>query len=141
MNTYKTNLPIKIFDEDITIDDLVDFINTNDYCQESVKNNTMWLTINHSKDRFYVQDMSAVGGIFKGFAEDGEQLMANVELFDNMWGNDMKDLITYGNDIDLYTTPHGMKENGKIKYINSFTFWYYDPLRKDNCFGLKEIEG
>ena len=53
----------------------------------------------------------------------------------------MKDLITYGNDIDLYTTPHGMKENGKIKYINSFTFWYYDPLRKDNCFGLKEIEG
>lgn len=139
MNVYETILPIKIFDEDITMEDLIDFVNTDDYCKDIIKNGQMWLTINHSKDHFFVQDMSVVGGIFKEFIEQDKQIKAKVLLFDNIWGNNMKDLITCGNNIDLYITPHGKKINGKIKLINSFTFWCYDTLRNDTCFGLREV--
>ena len=132
MNVYETILPIKIFDEDITIDNLIEFVSTDDYCKDIIKNGQMWLTINHSKDYFFVQDMSAVGGIFKEFIEQDKQIKAKVLLFDNMWGNDMKDLITYGNGIDLYITPHGMKEDGKIKLCTK------DGLRK-HVFDTKKM--
>ena len=74
-NQLSLIVPIKIFDEDITLQDLVNFINMDKICKERLETNTFFLVVADKNDYSMFQ-MTDVTGSFMGFINEKNNIKA-----------------------------------------------------------------
>ena len=125
-NLWNISLPVKLFDNDITANDLIDFIFYDDVSQERLKNRTLFV-INSQNNNYSMWHMDYVIGIVNVAYIEGNDLFANVDIFlstpNGKITKELYDMLYTENNPIFYLTPHGTKENGKITAIQNFTLW------------------
>jgi hypothetical protein len=126
-NLWNISLPVKLFDNDITADNLFDFICSNEVVQELLKNRTLFV-ISSRNNNYSMWHITDVIGRVNALYIEGDDLFANVDIFlSTLNGKITKELYdmlhTETNSI-FYLTPHGMKNGNKITNINAFTLWH-----------------
>lgn len=124
---WNTSLPVKLFDNDITADDLIDFMYYNEVVQEHLKNRTLFI-INSQNNNYSMWHMDDVIGIVNFAYIEGNDLFAYVDIFlstpNGRITKELYDILHTENNPIFYLTPHGMKDGNKITNINAFTLWH-----------------
>lgn len=126
-NLWNISLPVRLFDNDITVDNLFDFICNNDVVQERLKNNTLFV-INSQDNNYSMWQMDDVTGTVNALYIEGNDVFANVDIFlstpNGRITKELYDILPTENSHTFYLTPHGMKNGDKITNINAFTLWH-----------------
>lgn len=126
-NLWNISLPVKLFDNDITADNLFDFICSNETVQELLKNRTLFI-INSHNNNYAMWHITDVIGRVNALYIEGDDLFANVDIFlstlNGKITKELYDMLHIKNNPIFYLTPHGMKNGNKITNINAFTLWH-----------------
>jgi hypothetical protein len=126
-NLWNISLPVKLFDNDITADNLFDFICSNEVVQELLKNRTLFV-INSQNNNYAMWHITDVIGRVNALYIEGNYLFANVDIFlstpNGSITKELYDMLHTENNSIFYLTPHGMKNGNKITNINAFTLWH-----------------
>lgn len=126
-NLWNISLPIKLFDNDITANDLIDFIFYDDVSQERLQNRTLFV-INSQNNNYSMWHMDDVIGTVNTLYIEGNDLFADVDIFlstpNGRITKELYDILHTENNPVFYITPHGMKNGDKITDINAFTLWH-----------------
>lgn len=125
---WNISLPIKLFDNDITVDNLFDFICNDVVVQERLKNRTLFVINSQNNNYSMWQHMDDVTGTVNFLYIKGNDLFANVDIFlstpNGRITKELYDILHIDNNPIFYLTPHGMKNGNKITNINAFTLWH-----------------
>lgn len=126
-NLWNISLPVKLFDDDITADNLFDFMYYDEVVQEQMQNNTLFIIYSKTND-YPMYNLVDVIGKVNCVYKEGNNLFANVDILLSIpMGKDLKkiyDIMQADNDPIFYLTPHGIKNSNKITNINAFTLWH-----------------
>ena len=126
-NLWNISLPVKLFDNDITANDLIDFMYYDEVVQEHLKNRTLFI-INSQNNNYSMLNMADVIGIINVVYIEGNDLFASVDIFlstpNGAIIKELYDMTHTDNNPIFYLTPHGMKNGNKITNINAFTLWH-----------------
>lgn len=128
-NLWNISLPVKLFDNNITANDLLDFMYYNEVVQECLKNRTLFI-LNSQNNNYSMWHMDDVIGVVNALYIEGNDLFAfaNVDIFlstpNGRITKELYDMLHTENNSIFYLTPHGMKNGNKITNINAFTLWH-----------------
>ena len=126
-NLWNIILPVKLFDNDITADNLFDFIHHDEVVQECLKNRTLFV-ISSQNNNYSMWHITDVIGRVNALYIEGDDLFANVDIFlstlNGKITKELYDMMHIKNNPIFYLTPHGMKNGNKITNINAFTLWH-----------------
>ena len=143
-NLWNISLPIKLFDEDITTDNLFDFICNNEMVQECLKNNNLFV-INSQNNNCSMWHMNDVVGKVNALYMEGNNLFVNVDIFlstpNGAITKELYDMLHTDNNSIFYLTPHGMKNGNKITNITAFTLWHPPSQGSLGNMNMLEYEG
>lgn len=133
-NQLSLMVPIKIFDTDIILQDLINFISADEICRECLENNAFFIVLADNNDYLWFEPQY-IAGNFIGFINEENTIKAKINIFtETPNGRICKELYDmFGNH--FYITPHGMKEHGRITTIQNFTLWM-----SKNYIKLKNME-
>ena len=143
-NLWNISLPVKLFDNDITANDLIDFMYYDEVVQERLKNRTLFV-ISSQNNNYSMWHMGDVTGIVNVAYIEGNDLFANVDIFlstpNGRITKELYDILHIENNPMFYLTPHGMKNNNKITNINAFTLWHQPSHGSLGNMNMLEQEG
>ena len=126
-NLWNISLLVKLFDNDITANDLIDFMYRDEVVQEHLKNNTLFV-INSQNNNYSMWHMDDVTGTVNALYMEGNDLFANIDIFlltsNGKITKELYDILHIENNPIFYLTPHGMKNGNRITNINAFTLWH-----------------
>ena len=143
-NLWNISLPVKLFDNDITANDLIDFMYYDEVVQERLKNNNLFV-INSQNNNYSMWHMDDVAGKVNALYMEGSDLFVNVDIFlstpNGRITKDLYDMMHTDNNHIFYITPHGMKNGNKITNINAFTLWHQPSQGSLGNMNMLEYEG
>jgi hypothetical protein len=142
-NLWNISLPVKLFD-DITTDNLFDFMCNDEMVQECLKNNNLFV-INSQNNNYSMWHMNDVVGKVNALYMEGNNLFVNVDIFlstpNGAITKELYDMLHTDSNPVFYLTPHGMKNGNKITNINAFTLWHQPSHGSLGNMNMLEYEG
>lgn len=142
-NLWNISLPVKLFD-DITTDNLFDFMCNDEVVQECLKNNNLFV-INSQNNNYSMWHIDDIAGKVNTLYVEGDDLFANIDIFlstpNGAIIKELYDMLHTNDNPIFYLTPHGMKNGNKIININAFTLWHQPSQGSLGNMNMLEYEG